>query len=62
MLKSCPKCHSKNGIREAIYGEPAYEFSDESKFYIAGCTTDGPKFVCVECKWGIQDDDNSIIL
>jgi len=50
----CPTCDSDAGIREAIYGLPRYPL-DESKYFIAGCTTDGPEFVCVVCGWGQEE-------
>jgi len=48
----CPTCDSDAGIREAIYGLPQYPL-DEDKYFIAGCTTIGPEFVCVKCGWGL---------
>jgi hypothetical protein len=42
-------------LREAIYGMPIFPV-DESKFYIAGCTAQGSKYVCVDCKFGLSPD------
>ena len=39
------------GLREAIYGMPELPL-DEGKYFIAGCTTEGPKYICVSCGWG----------
>jgi len=54
MKRKCKECGSIEGIREAIYGMPAFPL-DEDKYYIAGCTTVGPKFVCVLCGAGLKD-------
>ena len=54
MNRKCKECSSDKGVREAIYGMPAFPI-DENKYFIAGCTTHGPKFVCVDCGFGIED-------
>ena len=54
MIRKCKECGSDKGVREAIYGMPAFPL-DEDKYYIAGCTTVGPKFVCVACGYGLEE-------
>jgi hypothetical protein len=56
-LKSfnCGNCNKSEGLREAIYGEPAFE-PDKSKFYLAGCTETGQGVVCILCGWGIGEE------
>jgi hypothetical protein len=51
MNRKCKECGSDKGLREAIYGMPAFPLN-EDKYYIAGCTTQGPKFICIICGWG----------
>ena len=51
MKRKCKGCGSSDGVREAIYGMPAYPL-DEEKYFIAGCTKDGPKYICIICDWG----------
>jgi hypothetical protein len=56
MVKICPNCQSTDGIREATYGMPAFE-PDKQRYFAAGCTSRGQKYVCVICKWGIENDE-----
>ncbi len=58
MVKKCPKCESSVGIREAIYGFPAEFPLNEGKYFYAGCTASGGKYVCVLCQWGIEGEDD----
>ncbi len=60
MPKTCPDCGTSEGIREAIYGMPDFE-PDEAKYFITGCTSEGGKYVCINCKWGIEDTDINVI-
>jgi hypothetical protein len=30
---------------------------DEGKYFYAGCTASGGKYVCVSCNWGIPEDE-----
>jgi hypothetical protein len=55
VTKNCPVCDSDTGIRIAIYGMPSFEPS-EAEHFIAGCTSDGQKNVCINCRWGIEDE------
>jgi hypothetical protein len=48
----CQQCQKSEGLREAIYGEPAFEI-DESKFYVADSEEVGQAVVCVLCGWGV---------
>ena len=56
MRKKCPNCASAVGLREALYGYPIFPV-DEEKYFIAGCTASGGKYVCVLCRWGIEGED-----
>jgi len=56
LMTICPNCHDTEGVREAIYGMPSFE-PDDSKYFVAGCTTVGPKYVCIDCRWGIVDGE-----
>jgi hypothetical protein len=56
MKKDCPNCEKSLGIREGIYGMPSFE-PDENKYFIAGCTSNGPRYVCIDCRWGIADEE-----
>jgi len=51
----CQQCQKSEGLREAIYGMPAFD-PDESKFFVAGCTAEGQGVVCILCRWGIEDE------
>ena len=53
----CPNCFTEDGIREAIYGMPAYPL-DLSKYFVAGCTSSGPDLICIQCQWGIKSEEN----
>ena len=53
----CHQCQKSEGLREAIYGEPAFE-PDASKFFVAGCTKEGQGVVCILCRWGIEDGND----
>ena len=57
MPRKCPKCGSTQGIREAIYGIPVEWPVNEEKYFIAGCTANGGKYVCIICDWGKWKDD-----
>jgi hypothetical protein len=52
MRKVCPKCGSKSGIREIIYGLPD-EPSDDCKFVLGGCciSDQDPTSTSIECGW-----------
>lgn len=52
---TCQQCHKSEGLREAIYGMPAFA-PDETKFFVAGCTAEGQGVVCILCRWGIEDE------
>ena len=56
MRKKCPNCASAVGLREALYGYPIFPL-DKGKYFIAGCTASGAKYVCVSCNWGIPEDE-----
>ena len=56
MKKKCPNCASTVGLREALYGYPIFPV-DEEKYFIAGCTASGGKYVCVSCRWGKEGED-----
>jgi len=45
------------GIREAIYGIPIEFPVNEEKYFLAGCTASGGKYVCINCDWGIEKDE-----
>ena len=58
MIKKCPNCKQFSGLKEAIYGMPRF-VPGESKYYLAGCTYAGQKFVCINSKWGIEGEEDS---
>jgi len=53
----CQQCDQTEGLREAIYGMPAFD-PDENIFYVAGCTSQGQGVVCTLCGWGIEDQES----
>jgi len=57
MSRKCPNCDSSTGIREAIYGIPIEFPVNKEKYFLAGCTASGGKYVCINCDWGIEKDE-----
>ena len=49
---TCPKCSSKAGLREIMYGLPDGPV-DEQKYAIGGCciSDNDPTVKCMECGW-----------
>ena len=49
---ACPKCSSKDGLREIMYGLPIGPV-DEQKYAIGGCciSDNDPTVKCIECGW-----------
>lgn len=52
VMKPCPECHSKTGIKKFLWGMPQFPV-DETKYVIGGCcvTDDDPTHACIECGW-----------
>ena len=52
MVKTCPKCKSKSGIRKVMYGLPSGSI-DEQKYVLGGCcvSDNDPTRKCIECGW-----------
>lgn len=61
MKKACPKCDSKSGVREILYGLPDGPL-DESKFASGGCciSENDPTIRCIECGWEGEYRDNTL--
>jgi hypothetical protein len=58
-ISACPKCSSKESIREIVYGIPIGPL-DEEKFAIGGCciSDNDPTVKCIECGWQGEYVDN----
>ena len=52
MVKTCPGCKSKSGIRKVMYGYPDGPV-DEQKYVLGGCcvSDNNPTRKCIECGW-----------
>ena len=52
MVKTCPECKSKSGIRKVMYGLPSGS-RDEQKYVLGGCcvSDNDPTRKCIECGW-----------
>ena len=59
-IKSCPDCHSANGLREILYGLPDGPV-DEERYAIGGCcvSDDDPTLKCIECGWEGENVNNA---
>jgi len=59
-IKSCPDCHSVNGLREILYGLPDGPV-DEERYAIGGCcvTDEDPTLECIECGWKGENVNNA---
>ncbi len=52
MSEICPKCNSKQGMRNIVYGMPENE-PDENEITLGGCcvSENDPTIICTECGW-----------
>jgi len=58
-VTSCPRCSSKTGLREILYGLPDGPV-DEKKYAVGGCciSDHDPTVICIEYGWKGEYGDN----
>jgi len=54
---ACPSCGSSQGLREVLYGLPEFPVNEE-RYILGGCCPGGPEWICISCKWGIEEPDD----